>query len=117
MCTREVGFRQRRQCGELPCPSLWRTFWDFPGSTDRISYVNALYVGMLKAMHFIGIVVNPNSQVGDPPGASEYPLSRHREQVRAGAGGREGGCEGADPKGAGRAESSVLPWSFLCECQ
>jgi hypothetical protein len=55
----KVGFAQTTfEISPYPMPLTSRTFWDFPGSTDRISYVTALYVGMLKAMNFIGIVVN-----------------------------------------------------------
>jgi len=32
-------------------------FWDIPGQTDKISYLTTTYIGLLKAMSFIGIVV------------------------------------------------------------
>jgi GTP-binding protein EngB required for normal cell division len=33
-------------------------YWDIPGKTDEINYFNATFIGLLKSMSFIGIVVN-----------------------------------------------------------
>ena len=33
------------------------TIWDIPGKNDKISYLDATYIGIVKSMKFIGIVV------------------------------------------------------------
>jgi len=54
----KVGFSQTTlEATPHRIPNTIYTYWDLPGQTDKISYLNTTYIGLLKSLSFIGIVV------------------------------------------------------------